>query len=61
MEAGRRLLGVELQPGGARVAVARLADAAGVDQPVAVAEVEQRAVAGLGAADVSPLALASGR
>ncbi len=50
MEAGGLGLGVELQPGGARVAVARLADAAGVDQPAAAAELEQGAVAGLGAA-----------
>ena len=33
-------LGVEQQPGGARVAVARLADAARVDEPLAVGEVE---------------------
>ena len=33
VEAAVHSLGVELQPGGARIAVARLADAAGVDQP----------------------------
>ena len=42
MEARRPVVGVELQPGGARVAVARLADAAGVEQPGALVEVEQR-------------------
>ena len=38
----RSSLGVELEPGGARVAVARLADAAGVEQPPAVGHVELR-------------------
>jgi len=49
VEAGRLLTRVELEPGGARVAVARLSDAAGVDQPLAGAEIEQRVVVRLGA------------
>ena len=52
MEAGCFLPGVELEPGGARVAVTRLPDAPGIDQPVALAEVEQRSVGGLGALDI---------
>jgi hypothetical protein len=51
VEAGGLLDRVELQPGGAWVAVAWLADAAGVDQPGAGPEVEKRVVARLGAAD----------
>ena len=46
-------LGVEREPGCPGVAVPWLADAAGVDQPPAVAGLEQRPVAGLGAADVA--------
>ena len=49
----RQLLGVELQPGGARVAVAGLADAAGVEQPLAALEAEQCPVARLGALGVA--------
>ena len=45
-------LGVELQPGGARIAVARLADAPGVHEPAPAADVEARAGCGLGAAGV---------
>ena len=45
-------LGVELEPGGARVAVAGLADAARVDQPAAAADLEAGAGARLGAARV---------
>src|SRR5439155_374091 len=40
--AGMPGLEVEEEPGGARVAVARLPDAAGVDDPVALGEVELR-------------------
>ena len=56
VEAGRPSRRVELQPGGARVAVARLADAARVEQPRPAAEVEQRVVARLGAAGVLAVA-----
>ena len=38
-------LGVEQQPGGARVAVARLADAARVEDPLAVGDVDLLAAA----------------
>ena len=38
----RQPLEVEQQPGGARVAVARLADAAGVEEPLALGEVDAR-------------------
>src|SRR6188472_2416845 len=55
MEAGRLRLGVEFQPGGPRVAIARLADATWVDQPAPLAEVEQGAIAGLSAAGVAPV------
>ena len=41
VEARRAGLGVELEPGGPGVAVARLADAARVDEPAAVAELER--------------------
>ena len=34
---------VELEPRGSRIAVARLADATGIDQPAALGEVEARA------------------
>ena len=49
VEAGGLLDRVELQPGGARVAVTRLTDAAGIDQPSAGLEVEKGVVARLGA------------
>jgi len=54
VEAGGSLVSVELQPGGARIAVARLADAARVEQPFATLEVEQGAVACLGPARLVP-------
>ncbi len=54
MEASRRRLGVELQPGCARIAVTRLADAAGVEQPGAATQLEQGVVARLGTAGVVP-------
>jgi len=41
------VLGVEFEPGGAGVAVARLADAAGVEQPLAVNQLDLGAVRGL--------------
>ena len=40
---GRPGVGVELEPGGARVAVAGLADAARVDQPAALGDLERGA------------------
>ncbi len=46
---GRPRLGVEGEPCGPRVAVARLADAAGVEQPAALCDVEGRARGDLGA------------
>jgi hypothetical protein len=55
VEARCLLAGVQLQPGGARVAVAGLTDAARVDQPVPFAEVEQGVIAGLSAANVVAL------
>lgn len=51
MKAGRLFTRVELEPGGTRVAVAGLADAAGIDQPLVGAEIERRVVARLGATD----------
>ncbi len=60
MEAGGLRVRVELQPGGTGVAIARLADAAGVDQPAAGSEVEQRVVARLGAADLVALLIGRG-
>jgi hypothetical protein len=59
VETGGELAGVELQPGSSWVAVAWLADAARVDQPAVLIQVEQRVVAGLGAA-VSPAAVRLG-
>jgi len=50
----RQLIGVELQPGRPGISVARLADAAGVEQPGAVVEIEHGAVACLGAVRVAP-------
>src|SRR5262249_11680297 len=54
VEARGPLLGVELEPGRPRVAVARLADAAGIEQPGAVVDPELGAVARLGAGRISP-------
>ena len=45
---GAEAVEVELQPGSPRISVARLADAAGIDQPLAVGEIElEIAVPGL--------------
>ena len=52
-------VGVELEPGGARVAVARLADAARVDQPAAAADLQARPGRRLGAARVGLAAVAA--
>ena len=49
VEAGLPGVGVELQPRRPRIAVARLADAAGVDQPPGAADLEAGARPGLGA------------
>lgn len=54
MEAHSPLCHVQLQPGRPGVAVARLSDAAGIDQPAAVVDVKQRPVARLGPVRVSP-------
>ena len=60
MEHHRVGLGVEREPRCPWVPVPWLADAAGVDQPPAVAGLQQRPVAGLGAADVAAGSVVAG-
>ena len=62
VEGRRPGLGVELEPGGAGVAVARLADAARVDQPAALGAISSAGPGGrLGAAGVVDGLGAAGR
>ncbi len=60
METGGPPVGVELEPGGAWVAVAWLADASWIDQPLAAVQIEQGVVARLGTADLIALLASRG-